>query len=216
MSYKAIIFDLDGTLLDTLGDLADAMNLVLERNGHPAHPKEDYNYFVGEGVINLVRRTLPEDSRDEETIQRVVKEFKDEYSRRWDATTRPFEGVSEMLDILKQRGITTAVLSNKPHEYTIKCVERFLPPDAIDITQGVNDECPPKPDPTGSKRMVEELGIAPEEVVYLGDTNTDMETALKAGFLPVGVLWGFRSREELEEAGAEKILDHPSEIPGLI
>ena len=216
MTYKAVIFDLDGTLLDTLGDLADAMNLVLERNGYSPHPKEEYNYFIGDGVINLVRRTLPEDARDEETVGRVVKEFKAEYSQRWDATTTPFDGVPEMLEALKQRGITTAVLSNKPHEYTVKCVERFLAPGAIDIIQGVNDQCPPKPEPTGAKKMVEKLGIAPEEVVYLGDTNTDMETAVNAGFLPVGVLWGFRPREELEEAGAKKVIEHPSEIPALI
>ena len=192
------------------------MNTVLEAAGHPAHPRDAYKYFVGDGVVKLVERSLPGQDWPGETIEQFVKAVREEYSRRWDATTEPYEGVPEMLDALSEMGIAKAVLSNKPHEYTIKCVDRFLADNGIDLIQGVTDECPPKPDPTGALGMSKNLGAEPGEIIYLGDTNTDMQTAVAAGFIPVGATWGFRTREELLEAGARPLVDRPSQLLELV
>ncbi len=212
MQYTAVIFDLDGTLLNTLGDLADAMNIVLEEAGFPPHPHETYKYFVGDGVVKLVERALPPVARDEHTMRECVAAFRGEYARRWDATTAPYEGVAAMLAALGERGVGTAVLSNKPHEYTVKCVERYFPDAAFGAVQGVCEGVPPKPDPAGALAVAERIAADPGAVVYVGDTNTDMETATAAGFFPLGATWGFRTPAELLAHGARELVDAPGDI----
>jgi len=216
MTYQAVLFDLDGTLLDTLEDLADSMNAVLAAGGFPTHPTEAYKMFVGDGVANLVRRTLPAGEYADDEIKRLVALMREEYARRWTNKTKPYDGIDEMLRALAQRGLKLTVLSNKPDDYTKLCVERFLGGHSFDIVQGVSDDVAPKPDPAGAKRIRETLGLPPEAFLYLGDTNTDMQTANAAGMYAVGATWGFRTPDELRQHGAKTLIDHPMEMVGLL
>ena len=216
MSYKAVVFDLDGTLLDTLEDLADATNRALARFGFPAHELAAYNYFVGDGLRNLILRTLPEGHRDDETLAETIQAFQEEYGRNWADKTRPYEGIPELLDALTERGVPMAVLSNKPDEFTRLCVAKLLPRWSFEPVQGVSETNPKKPDPIGALVIAERLGIAPAEFLYVGDTNTDMKTANAAGMFAVGVTWGFRPAAELLAHGAKVLIDRPAELLDLL
>jgi len=216
MTLKAVIFDLDGTLLDTLDDLADAMNAVLELRDYPTHPVDDYRYFVGDGMVMLVRRALPVEWCGEKQVNECVEAFRDEYARRWDNKTRPYDGVADMLDELTGRGVPLAVLSNKPHDFTKLCVSKLLGRWRFAAVQGVTDEVPPKPDGRGAALVADTLGVAPPAVLYLGDTGTDMKTAVAAGMYAVGATWGFRGADELTHAGARVLVSHPRETPPLL
>ena len=216
MKYNAVIFDLDGTLLDTLEDLADSMNAALAELNLPTHDVQAYRYFVGDGVDNLARRALPEGCRTGEMIARCIELMRSEYAGRWRNKTRPYDGVPEMLDELGRRGVSKAVLSNKPHDFTVMCVEQLLGSWSFDAVCGVDDGTPPKPDPAGALKIANALGVWPDEIIYLGDTNTDMQTAVAAGFYPVGALWGFRTAAELTESGAKTLLRHPADLIGLL
>lgn len=211
-----MLFDLDGTLLDTIDDLADSMNEALARFGFPAHPVAAYKLFVGDGMEILARRALPEDRRDEGAVRACVGAMRDEYSRRWAVRTRPYPGVPELLDALAERGALTAVLSNKPDDFTKKCVARLLPKRSFEVVRGVREGTARKPDPAGAIAVAAELGIAGSEFLYLGDTNTDMRTAVAAGMFPVGALWGFRSEEELTSSGAKALVARPEELLALL
>ena len=147
---KAVLFDLDGTLLNTLDDLADSMNTVLKRFGFPQHPVEAYRYLVGDGIVNLVSQALPDQYRDETTINRIVSVDREEYARNWSNKTRPYEGIPDLLNALQNRGIAICVLSNKPDEFTQIIVKRFLPNWKFAVVRGANDETPIKPDPAGA------------------------------------------------------------------
>ncbi len=217
MNRKAVLFDLDGTLLDTLEDLADSANAVLERRGFPTHPLEAYRFFVGDGMRNLVQRTLPSGRADDEPfVDEVFLAMKEEYSGRWDAKTKPYDGVPKLLDELDERGIGKCVVSNKPHEFTLLCVHRLLGNWTFDAIQGVTDDVPPKPDTTGALQTARTLGLSPGEFLYLGDTNTDMQTARAAGMFAVGAAWGFRPVDELRSNGAQAIAEHPTDLLDLL
>ncbi len=216
MKFKAVLFDLDGTLLDTLADLADSANFALEQMGFPTHPVDAYKIFVGDGVINLAARSIPDDSSNPTNIDKMVTIMRDEYSRRWNNKTKPYDGIADMLDSLSNDGLKLSVLSNKPHDFTLLCVEEFLGKWHFDVVQGVTDSVEPKPDPTGAIKVSQELDVPTEEFLYLGDTNTDMQTATAAGMYAVGVLWGFRSAEELEANGAKVLIEHPRELFELL
>ena len=213
---RAVLFDLDGTLLDTLEDLAESMNAVLSRRGHPVHPLNAYRYFVGQGIFELCRAALPGDQRDETKVAAAVTEMRREYGRRWADKTAPYDGVLEMLEAVAVRGLPMVVLSNKPHDFTIKAVERFLPEVPFRNVLGVGDDVPPKPDPSAALRLAGELGVEPAEMLYLGDTATDMRTAVSAGMFPVGVSWGFRPAEELWEHGAQRLIERPMDLLDII
>jgi phosphoglycolate phosphatase len=213
MKYSAVLFDLDGTLLDTIDDLADAANTVLEKHGWPTHDIADYKYFVGDGVVNLVRRAMPvEESADAMKLADCVREMREQYDECWDNKTKPYVGIPELLTTLTENNIALTVMSNKPHDFTIKCVEKFLGDFQFAVVQGVNEDVPPKPDLTGPALIAETLHLPPQAFAYLGDTNTDMQTAVKAGMLAVGANWGFRPAEELLDAGAEVVIDEPHEL----
>jgi len=211
-----VLFDLDGTLLDTLEDLADSMNAALRQLGFPPHPLEPYKYFVGDGVVNLVARALPEGHRDETTVARAVELMRSIYGEHWADKTRPYPGVPELLDALVERGVKMAVLSNKPNDSTQLCVAKLLPNWRFDAVIGQSKTIPPKPDPSGVREIVARLGVPVEQFLYLGDTNTDMQTANAAGMFPVGALWGFRPAEELREAGARVLIERPGDLLGLL
>lgn len=210
--YPAVIFDLDGTLIDSLEDIADSMNAVLAAHGFSGHPLESYKVFVGEGVETLVRRALPQGHYSEETIRNRVHEMKDEYRQRWADKTRPYEGIPLVLEGLSRRGIRLNVLSNKPGDFTRMTVEKFFGAVTFEHILGVGSSVPAKPDPAGALWIAHALNLPPERFRFFGDSNVDMRAARTAGMVPMGVLWGFRGERELLDAGAEKVLRHPVEI----
>jgi phosphoglycolate phosphatase len=216
MKYEAVVFDLDGTLLDTLEDLADSMNEALRRNGYSSRPLENYKYYVGDGVAALARRAMETVNPDEEVVKKIVASMRDIYAENWAVKTRPYDGILELLNELAKRGVKMSVMSNKPHHFTLLCVERFFDISKFAVVQGVNDEIAPKPNPAGVDRIVKTIGLPREKFLYLGDTNTDMKTATAARMFAVGATWGFRTAAELLESGANKLIDRPEELIELL
>lgn len=206
----AIIFDLDGTLLDTLGDLRDAANDALRRRGLPLRTTEEIRRFVGNGVRNLMRRCLPAGSPDEE-IDAALADFKAYYAAHLCDTTAPYDGIPELLTVLRKRGIKVGVLSNKLDSATQQLIRHYFY-GKVDVTFGEHSGVPRKPDPTSCRMVMEQLGVRPEEVLYVGDSGVDMRTARNAGLTAVGVTWGFRSRSELIDNGADLLADLPVQI----
>ncbi|MFH1709113.1 MAG: HAD family hydrolase [Planctomycetota bacterium] len=217
MKYRGIVFDLDGTLLNTLQDLADCMNRVLATNGLPVHPVDPYRYFVGDGITNLVRRTLPEAQRsDEALVARLKGEMETEYGAHWADATRPYEGIPELLADLTRKGLRMAILSNKPHPFTLATVGRLLEGFRFDPVFGGREGVPLKPDPTAAISIAAGWRLPPGVILYAGDTATDMRTGRGAGFATVGVTWGFRTAMELREAGAHALVDRPAELLEMV
>ena len=216
MNFKAILFDLDGTLLNTLEDLSVAANHVLKKNGFPIHTMEEYRFFVGDGIATLMKRALPEDQRNEGVIRLCIQAYREEYSRNWNVKTRPYDGITEMLDALTSRQLKMAVLSNKPDEFTKQCVNEFFPRWAFGVVIGQRSSLPIKPDPSGAIEIARCLNVSPADFIYLGDTAIDMKTATASGMFPAGATWGFRSEKELQENGARALLKTPLEVMGLL
>jgi len=213
--YKAVLFDLDGTLLDTLDDLADSMNAVLSSMGFPVWPVDAYKIFVGDGVRNLAIRALPPERRADDWIDRCVAGMKSEYGRRMNRRTRPYDGIPHMLDTLSRRGVPFSILSNKPHEATVSLASAIFGRWRFAAVLGEREGVPRKPDPAAALEIAGRTGVAPAEYLYCGDTATDMRTALNAGMAPLGVLWGFRDRRELAGAGARYIVRTQADITDL-
>jgi len=216
MKFQAILFDLDGTLLDTLTDLANSMNTVLVRLNLPTHPINSYRYFIGNGIERLVRHSLPEDHRDDKTVSNSLIAMQDEYSKHWIDNTKPYPGVPELLCALEKYDIPKAVLSNKPDNFTQIMTKKLLPDQLFNIVQGATPSIPKKPHPAAALRIAKKLAIPSHDFLYLGDTNTDMQTANSAGMYAVGVLWGFRDAEELLASGAKAIVDKPEDVLALL
>lgn len=208
----AVMFDLDGTLLDTLTDLANAMNRALIDSGFPAHPAESYKYFVGDGVDTEASRALPETARDSETITKVAESSEDYYASCWRENTHPYPGIPELLNALSQHNLILTILSNKPDHFTKQMVAELLPDWRFRIVRGALPDVPIKPDPAAALQIADQIGIPPENFLYLGDTNTDMQTANNAGMFPVGCLWGFRTADELNQNGAKTLIQDPTDI----
>lgn len=213
MQYKAVIFDLDGTLIDSLEDLADSVNIMLADYGFPTHAVEKYRYFVGNGSKKLMERTLPEEKAAfAEFVEEALAKYKAIYKNHLLEKTRPYKGVRELLAALKERHIPLAVCTNKHNEAALAIVKILFEQDTFAIVLGDRPGHAKKPDPATPLEIAASLGVKPEEVAYLGDTAVDMETAVRAGFLPVGVLWGFRPEKELLESGARVLLETPLEL----
>lgn len=212
MKYKAVLFDLDGTLLNTIDDLAESTNTVLERMGFPVNDVDKYKYFVGNGVYNLVKRALPEDKRDDITVRTCTDAMLEEYNKRLTKKTRPYEGIPELLDCLSSKGIRMAILSNKPDAATQQIVGELLGKWDFEAAFGEREGVPRKPDPTAVYQVVQSMGLKPQDFLYLGDSGVDMETANAAGMFAVGALWGFREAEELKKAGARVLITKPDEL----
>jgi phosphoglycolate phosphatase len=206
LKFKAVIFDLDGTLLNTLDDLADSMNCVLERNRLPKHEPAAYRFFVGDGIEMLVRRALPFQVASDRELLRFVNEAKTEYAQRWLAKTRPYPGVPEMLNAFSAAGVAMAVLSNKPDDASQAIIQALLPNAGFGMVLGATPERPKKPDPSSALEIAARLAISPQEFLFVGDTPIDMHTACAAGMFPLGVLWGFRAAGELMAAGAKMLV----------
>lgn len=210
--FRAVIFDMDGTLLDTLEDIADSMNAVLKEMGFPVHNIEAYKAFTGDGIVPLVERAFPPEFRDKETVQAGVEKMQKEYTLHWSSKTRPYDGIPELLDELVQRKIQMTILSNKLDRFTKLAARKFLSAWSFVQVKGITPLIPKKPAPYGALLIARDLGFSPEEFVYIGDTDVDMKTANAAGMFPVGALWGFRSREELIENGAKVVVETPLEV----
>ena len=217
MNYGAVVFDLDGTLIDSLEDLADAVNQALGINGFPMRATGCFKYFIGSGPKTMVARALPEDKRNDEAIvEKCLGDFNSIYSSGFNVKTTLYDGIPDLLDELSERGMKKAILTNKPHTFTEKYVEDLLADWNFEVVIGQRDEIPRKPDPSGALRISRELGVESSRVVYLGDSGVDMLTAVRAGMLPVGVLWGFRTGDELRENGAEHLIETPMELLSII
>ncbi|QII69606.1 HAD family hydrolase [Apibacter sp. B3706] len=215
---KLAIFDLDGTLLNTLNDLADSCNYILEKNHLPVHALDSYKNFVGNGMTQLIERALPSELKsDLEVIEKIKDEFIKYYTKHSDIKTAPYDGVIEMLKSLSSMNIKLAVASNKFMEGAQALVKKYFSEIKFSSVFGQRTNVPMKPNPQIVYDIMNELGITnKEEIIYVGDTGTDMQTAVNAGITSIGVLWGFRYEEELKKYGAEYIVKRPEEILRLV
>ena len=215
MSYKGIIFDLDGTLLDTLLDLTNSFNFALRKFNAPQHTSNDYKLFIGSGAFKCIEQAIPADFRSPEKIQEVLDTFREHYNKNCVNKTKPYSGIIKLLNQLKKNKMKLAVLSNKPHNYTLECVNHYFP-DYFNIIYGHHNDFPPKPNPASSLYILNEFGLNKSEMLFIGDTNIDIQTANNAGIKSAGVLWGFRTQKELENNGANYIVSRPEEILNII
>ncbi len=214
---STVIFDLDGTLLNTIKTITYYGNKALSEYGFKTFPEDRYKYFVGNGAVLLIERALDAQGElTEENFNKVFTLYNEIYNADTLYLTKPFDGIKDMLKELKKDGIKTAVLSNKPHEATIDVVGKLLGNELIDICRGGKKDVPLKPDPQSVNEILDELKGKREKSFFVGDTYVDIKTGINAGLFPIGVSWGFRSREELSEAGAKIIIDSPDELIKII
>lgn len=216
LEFSAVIFDLDGTLLYTLEEIAVATNAALARLGYPEHPVSAYPYFVGNGAKTLALRVLPEEKQCQEEHEALYAVLIEEYGRLLNTIARPYDGVMEMLSAYITAGKQLAVLSNKPDELTKVAVKKFLPGVDFITVQGALSDVPLKPVPDSALGIASMMKLEPEQIVFVGDSDVDMQTAHNAGMIPVGASWGFRGAEELTAAGARIVLDAPIDLNSLL
>ena len=212
---KAVLFDLDGTLCNSLGDIAAAANYALSKQGYATHETDAFNYFVGDGIAKMLERALPEGHKTEDDVKKTNEIFAPYYKEHSSDLTVKYDGITELLGELKKRGFKIAVCTNKA-EPMAKIVVESLYGDVFDEIFGQRQGIPTKPDPTLAKLLMKELGVEPEECVFLGDSGVDVKTAVNSGAVAVGELWGYREIEELNENGAEFIIEKPLELLNLI
>jgi phosphoglycolate phosphatase len=208
----ALLFDLDGTLIDSLEDLADAVNAMLIEHGHPTRPLSLFPQYIGEGVRILVERALPEGSRGDAEIDACMADYQKHYESRWHNKTKPYAGMVETLAGLKSRGAKVAVLSNKPDHFTQLCCAHFFAPGTFDYVLGARAHVPRKPHPAGALEIAKHLGLEAGDCAYVGDSGLDMDMARAADMLAIGVKWGFRSEKELLAHGAQHLVGRPEEL----
>lgn len=213
--YQNVIFDLDGTLLNTIDDLADAGNWVCRNHGWPTHTVEEYKRYVGSGMARLAVRFSPEEWHTEEGVQKILDEFLPYYAAHKEDKTAPYPGVPELLEHLRAAGVSIAVLSNKAHTLAVPVIEGYFP-QKFQYIQGGVEGLPLKPDPALLLKLMENMGATQENTLFVGDSDVDIRTAKHAGVTSCGVLWGFRGREELEREGADLLASSAKELETLI
>ena len=213
--FHNVIFDLDGTLLDTIDDLADAGNYVCRLHGWPTYTVEEYKRFVGNGMAKLVSRFVPEEWRTPEGVAAILEEFMPYYDAHKEDKTAPYTGLPEVVRMLKEAGVSMSVLTNKADELAGPVVESYYP-GVFSIVQGAIPGYEPKPDPALLQRLMERMGAERGNTLFVGDSNVDIRTAKNGGLTSCGVLWGFRGREELEKEGADQLVEEPQEFLEVI
>jgi phosphoglycolate phosphatase len=210
---RAAIFDLDGTLLDTLGDLSDGVNIALEANGFTRHSEEVIRGFIGDGAEMMLRRAIPDGAGDDAaTLDACLASFHQHYGEHYADRTRPYPGIMEVVAQLRGRDIPLGILSNKPHAFTLQCAAAYFSDGQFQVVLGQREGIPKKPDPAGAVEAAKLLQVAVADCLYVGDSGVDMQTAKAAGMIPVGVSWGFRPAEELRAEGALAVVDSPAEL----
>ena len=210
---KLCIFDLDGTVLDTVTTIAYYGNYALSKHGIEPIDVEEYKYFAGNGAVNLIKRALRfRDALTDETFEKVFADYNTAYNANTSYLTAPFDGIPETLDAIKAQGIKMAILSNKPHFATCGVINSLFGEGYFDCVYGQREDVPIKPDPTAVYGIINEMNVKPEECLYIGDTGTDMKTGKNAKLYTVGVLWGFRGKDELLEGGADTIIEKPQQL----
>jgi phosphoglycolate phosphatase len=209
--YKAIIFDLDGTLINSIPDIADSMNEVLSRYGYPQYSHEQYKYFVGNGIRRLVERCVPPEYSTPDNIENVFRTMIEVYGNNCVNKTTVYDGIPELLDSLSEKRIKMAILSNKTDSLTQKIYKKLFYNTYFEVVLGATNSFPKKPNPQSALYIAERFSVSPADIFYLGDTSIDMETACAAGFFPAGAYWGFRPAEELRSFGAKFIANIPSD-----
>ena len=212
VEFDAVIFDLDGTLADTLEDIADAMNRVLRRRALPVHGYASYRLMIGKGLRNLVGEALPSEMRSEATVAACLEQMMAEYGEHCLDKTHLYDGIAELVGALRAGGVRLAVLSNKADELTRRIVGALFAVGTFEAVVGARPDLPLKPDPAAALLVAGRLGAPPARIAYLGDSGVDMRTATAAGMTAVGVSWGLRGRDELIAGGAHMVLDHPLEL----
>lgn len=212
MKFKAVVFDLDGTLLNTLNEIAYTVNSVLKRHNLPTHDVESYRQFIGDGVIKLVYRSLPEALRDGEDFADCLDDVLVEYGNNLNKYTVVYDGITKMLDELTRLGVRMAILSNKAHEFMPGVMEQYFTQWKFEFVFGARKGLPVKPNPFSAIEIAKLMNLPVEEIIYIGDSDVDMKTAIGAGMYPVGAGWGLRGREELLANGAKLVIDHPLEL----
>lgn len=213
---RLVIFDLDGTLLNTIDDLAISTNYALRQFGFPEHALSEYPYFVGHGITKLIERALPQDQRNDATVSKLKQEFVKYYQQHKTDKTRPYQGISSVLEVLNEKGILLAVASNKYHQGTDELIRHYFGSSLFKVIAGQKEGVPAKPDPAVIHHILSQTGIPGSETLYVGDSGVDMQTAANSGITSVGVTWGFRPRRELEESGANHIAERPYDILNFI
>ena len=214
--FQAVIFDLDGTLLDTLADIGNAVNHMLTEFGFPTHTLKDYRRFIGNGISKLVFLALPLEGRSDVMFDNCLNRVREIYREHWNCETRPYDGILDMLDRLKQKEVPMAVLSNKPHDFTVRYVSAYFDRWEFKVVMGQNDRFPIKPDPAAALDIAGQIALPPSAFLFVGDSGVDMKTAAAAGMHSVGVGWGFKGPRELLESGCQTLVSHPREILELL
>ncbi|MEG2178415.1 MAG: HAD family hydrolase [Bacteroidales bacterium] len=212
MPFSTFIFDLDGTLANTQLDLANAMNRVLSKHGYPLHSAEEYKYLVGKGLRNLVKGALPLQVQNSTNITLCLDEMMADYGHNYLIDTHIYDGIGEVLDCLQAKGVKVGVLSNKADAITQKIIKELFAKWTFDLILGLSEAFPRKPKADSILYMCKQMGVKPQDVLYLGDSGVDMELAINANIYGVGVLWGFRTAEELKQNGAKELIETPKEI----
>lgn len=209
---QLVIFDLDGTLINTIDDLAASTNYALRQHGYPEHKRSEYRFFVGNGITRLIERSLPAEARQEAVIRQLREEFVAYYQKHKTDFSTPYPGIPELLDKLYHQGIQLAVASNKYQQGTTELIHYFFGQELFSVVSGQQEHIPTKPDPAIVNNILAQTGIPKSRTLYVGDSGVDMQTAANSGLTSVGVTWGFRPRQELEENGACYVADQPEEI----
>jgi len=215
MKFKGIIFDLDGTLVNSLEDITDSMNKVLQDLNYPTHSYDIFQYFIGSGLRNTVTKALPASNNSDEQIETCFQSMVKGYSENCTIKTKPYDGIVELLNELATRNIKLAVFSNKADELTKKITAEIFP-DYFDASVGLSVESLKKPNPFEALAISERWNLKPEEIIFIGDSEIDMQTAVNANMFAVGVTWGYRTEEELKASGAKLVIHHPLELIDIV
>ena len=213
MGYRGILFDLDGTLLNTLADIGFYINRTLSRYGYPPFPMDKVNTVVGWGLKMALYKILPEDVREDDAyLSKMTKELIADYNSNPVIKTAPYPGIIKLLDALKERGIVLGIFSNKSHPVTLQVVDKTMGLSRFAAVLGSDAGFPRKPDPAGANEVIRRMGLPKKDILYIGDTLLDHQTAVGAGLDDITVAWGFRSRKQLEEQGITRFVETPAEI----